>query len=122
MIPMSTALNKTGGAQLVADTMVDLVGGSGPLILLTGIFMITTVFSQFISNTATTILITPIAMKTAETLSLSPYPILMMVAAGASAAFLTPIASPVNTLVLGPGGYSFGDFVKKGAPLIFLVF
>ena len=121
MIPMSTALNKTGGAQLVADKMVGILGGSGPIVLLTGIFLLTTVFSQFISNTATTILITPIAFKTAQSLGLSPYPILMMVAAGASAAFLTPIASPVNTLVLGPGGYSFGDFAKKGVPLIFLV-
>ncbi|MCH2204767.1 MAG: SLC13 family permease [Lentisphaerales bacterium] len=121
MIPMSTALNNTGGAQLVADNMVGVLGGSGPLVLLTGIFLLTTVFSQFISNTATTILIAPIAFKTAEPLGLSPYPILMMVAAGASAAFLTPIASPVNTLVLGPGGYSFGDFAKKGGPLILLV-
>ena len=121
MIPMSTALNKTGGAQLVADSMVSVLGGGGPYLLLAGIFLITCVFSQFISNTATTILLVPIAFKTAESLGISIYPVLMMVAAGASAAFLTPIASPVNTLVLGPGGYSFGDFVKKGTPLILVV-
>lgn len=121
MIPMSTALNKTGGGQLIVNWMVGYLGGSGPLVVLCGIFVLTSVFSQFISNTATAILVAPIAIKTADVLNVSPYPFLIIVAAAASAAFLTPVASPVNTLVLGPGGYSFKDFMKKGFPLLLLV-
>jgi di/tricarboxylate transporter len=121
MLPMSTALAKTGGAQYVADAMVAALGDAHPLIFLAGIFLLTSVFSQFISNTATTVLVAPIAMGTAQMLGLSPYPVMMMVAAGASSAFLTPIATPVNTLVLGPGNYRFADFAKGGIPVALLV-
>ena len=79
-----------------------------------GLFILTSVFSQFISNTATTVLVAPIAVVAAEGLDVSVYPILMTVAIAASTAFATPVASPVNTLVLGPGGYRFNDFVKGG--------
>ena len=121
MIPMSTALNKTGGIKLIVDGMLNTIGHLGPLAVLIGIFAITSIFSQFISNTATTILVAPIALKASEALDASPYPFLMIVAAGASAAFLTPFASPVNTLVLGPGGYSFKDYLRNGIPLLLLV-
>ena len=81
----------------------------------------TSVFSQFISNTATTVLVAPIAVAAASALDVSVYPILMTVAIAASTAFATPVASPVNTLVLGPGGYKFIDYVKMGVPLQIIV-
>lgn len=121
MMPMSVALEKTRGAQFVADSLVSLVGNGQPLIFLAAIFLLTTGFSQFISNTATTVLVAPIALGAANALGISPYPVFMTVAAAASSAFLTPIASPVNTMVLGPGGYTFGDFAKRGFPLMLMV-
>lgn len=117
MLPMSTALDKTGGAQYVANGLVAALGDAHPIAFLGGIFVLTCAFSQFISNTATTVLIAPIAIGTAQMLNLAPFPVMMIVAAGASSAFLTPIASPVNTLVLGPGNYRFADFAKGGIPV-----
>jgi di/tricarboxylate transporter len=90
------------------------------MILLGGIFLLTTVFTQVISNTATSVLLVPIVLSAAEGLGISAQPAMMMVAVGASTAFLTPIASPVNTLVLTPGGYRFADFMKVGLPLLVL--
>ena len=117
MLPMATALEKTGGVEIIVNGLVDSLGGSGPLVLMAALFVLTSVFSQFISNTATTVLVAPIALGAAEGLGVSPYPLLMTVALAASTAFATPVASPVNTLVLGPGGYRFNDFVKVGVPL-----
>jgi di/tricarboxylate transporter len=85
-----------------------------------GLFVITTGLSQFMSNTATAVLLAPIALSSAKMLGVSPYPLLMTVAIAASTAFATPVASPTNTLVLGPGGYRFIDFLKVGLPLIVL--
>ena len=96
------------------------LAGLGAL-LMTGLFLLTSIFSQVISNTATTVLVAPIATMTAANMEISPYPLLMTVAIAASTAFSTPVASPVNTLVLGPGGYKFIDFVKIGIPLQLLV-
>jgi di/tricarboxylate transporter len=120
MIPMSTALQVTGGAEFIATGLVSTLGAVGPLLLLGGIFLLTTGFTQVISNTATTILVVPIALNAATEMGISPYPVMMVVAVAASAAFLTPIASPVNTLVLTPGGYKFSDFIKTGVPLLLL--
>lgn len=120
MIPMSTALQVTGGAEFLANGLVDSLGAIGPLALIAGIFVLTTSFTQVISNTATTILVVPIALGAATRMGMSPYPVMMMVAVAASSAFLTPIASPVNTLVLTPGGYKFNDFMKVGVPLLIL--
>ena len=117
MLPMATALEQTGGVELIADGLVESLGEMGPLALLAGLFVITSVFSQFISNTATTVLVAPIAVSAALEAGVSVYPFLMTVALAASTAFSTPVASPVNTLVLGPGGYRFNDFVKLGVPL-----
>ena len=117
MLPMATALEKTGGIDLIASGLVTSLGDFGPFALMAGLFILTSVFSQFISNTATTVLVAPIAVVAAEGLDVSVYPILMTVAIAASTAFATPVASPVNTLVLGPGGYRFNDFVKVGVPL-----
>ncbi|TVR97849.1 MAG: SLC13 family permease [Rhodospirillales bacterium] len=117
MLPMATALEKTGGMELIIDGLVAAVGSYGPMALLAGLFVITSVFSQFVSNTATTVLVAPIAIGAAQTMGVSPHAVLMAVAIAASTAFATPVASPVNTLVLGPGNYRFNDFVKVGVPL-----
>ena len=121
MLPMATALEKTGGMSLVANGLTTSLGQFGPLALMAGLFIITTVFSQFISNTAATVLIAPIAYQVAVSLDLRPHAFLMVIAMAASASFATPIASPNNTLVLGPGGYRFSDFVKVGIPLQILI-
>ena len=118
MMPMSTALEVTGGAEFLANGLVDTLGALHPLVLMAGVFLLTTGFSQVISNTATVVLMAPIVLQAAQELQVSPHSMLMVVAVAASAAFLTPIASPVNTLVFTPGGYSFGDFTKVGLPLV----
>lgn len=121
MLPMATALQKTGGIDFIANGLTGSFGAFGPLALMLGLFLLTSAFSQFISNTATTVLVAPIAYQAALSLEVSPYPLLMTVAIAASTAFATPIASPVNTLILGPGGYRFGDFAKVGIPLQLLI-
>jgi len=121
MLPMATALENTGAMDLIVTGLVDSLGAVGPTALLAGLVVLTSVFSQVISNTATTVLVAPMAIGAAETLGISPYPLLMGVAIAASTAFSTPVASPVNTLVLGPGAYRFKDFVKVGVPLQGLV-
>lgn len=121
MLPMAIALDKTGGVLFIANALVNGLGEYGPFALMAGLFVLTSVFSQFISNTATTVLVAPIAVAAASALDVSVYPILMTVAIAASTAFATPVASPVNTLVLGPGGYKFIDYVKMGVPLQIIV-
>lgn len=121
MLPMATALEKTGGIQFVAAGLTHAVGGYGPLALMVGLYLITTFFSQFMSNTATTVLIAPLAVQAAQSLGWQLQPFLMVVAIAASTSFSTPIASPVNTIVMTPGGYRFMDFVKVGVPLQILV-
>ncbi|HEY54613.1 MAG TPA: SLC13 family permease [Caldilineae bacterium] len=121
MLPMATALEKTGGVTAISTVLIDNLGGRGPLVLMAGLFVLTSVLSQVVSNTATTVLIAPIAFQSAITLGVSPYTFMMTVAIAASTAFATPIASPVNTLVLGPGNYRFGDFSKLGIPLQILI-
>jgi di/tricarboxylate transporter len=96
--------------------VVNLVGGAAPRLVLATLFVITAALGLFISNTATAVLMAPVALAIAKDLGASPYPFAMIVALAASAAFMTPISSPVNTLVVGPGQYSFGDFVKVGVP------
>ncbi|MEE4278815.1 MAG: SLC13 family permease [Halieaceae bacterium] len=117
MLPMGTALDQTGGLDLVVDGLVAGLGPYGPQAIMVGIFLLTSIFSQFISNTATAVLIAPVAVGAAASLGVSPYPLLMTVAIAASAAFSTPMASPANTLVIGPGGYRFTDFLRLGIPL-----
>ena len=119
MLPMAHALDKTGGVQLIVKQVTHL-GEFGPLTLMVGLFVITSGLSQVISNAATAVLLAPIALGSAEMLGVSPYPLLMIVAIAASTSFATPMGSPVNTLILGPGGYHFNDFLKVGLPLIVL--
>jgi di/tricarboxylate transporter len=121
MLPFSLALQRTGGVDLAADAVVNLVGGAAPHLVLATLFVITAMLGLFISNTATAVLMAPVALAIAKDLGASPYPFAMTVALAASAAFMTPISSPVNTLVVGPGQYSFGDFVKVGVPFTIIV-
>jgi len=116
MLPFSIALQRTGGVDLAADALLQAVGGAEPRVVLGAIFVITALLGLFISNTATAVLMAPVALAIASELGASPYPFAMTVALAASTAFMTPISSPVNTLVVGPGQYSFGDFVKVGVP------
>ncbi len=120
-LPLSTAMQVTGGAELLANTLVSTVGAVGPIALMAGVFLLTAGLSQVMSNTATTVLVAPIVLTAALSLGVQPEAMMMMVAAGAASAFLTPIASPTNTLVFEAGGYSWGDYAKIGLPLLFLV-
>ncbi|AIZ33179.1 SLC13 family permease [Pseudomonas sp. K1(2024)] len=121
MLPFALALQKTGGIDLAVTALVSLLGGAGPQAILACLFALTALIGLFISNTATAVLMAPVAVSTAQQLGLSPYPFAMIVALAASAAFMTPVSSPVNTLVLGPGQYRFADFVKVGVPFTLLV-
>jgi len=121
MMPFSIALQKTGGVNIVVDFMIHTVGTMGKHWMLISLFVLCAVVGLFISNTATAILMAPIAITMAQQLGLSPVPFAMTVAIASSAAFMTPISSPVNTMVLGPGGYKFSDFVKIGVPFTILV-
>jgi di/tricarboxylate transporter len=116
MLPFALALQRTGGVDLAADGLLEIVGAASPRLVLAAIFAITAVLGLFISNTATAVLMAPIALAVADDLGASPYPFAMTVALAASAAFMTPVSSPVNTLVVGPGNYSFADFLRIGVP------
>lgn len=121
VMPFAIALERTGGVDLAVDGLLAVVGGAGPRVVLASLFVVTALISMFISNTATAILMAPIALSVASHLGASPYPFAMTLAIASSAAFMTPISSPVNMLVLAPGRYTFGDFVKIGVPFTLLV-
>ena len=121
MLPFAQALEQTGGVDLVVDGLLGAVGPAGPTVVLAVIFAMTVLIGLFVSNTATAVLMAPIAIGTAEHLGASPYPFAMIVALAASAAFITPVSSPVNTLVVEPGRYRFFDFVRVGAPFTLVV-
>jgi di/tricarboxylate transporter len=122
MMPLSTAMVETGAASLMADHLVSLVGQAGPLALLAGLFVLTAIMGQLISNTATALIVIPIGVAAATSMGVSPRPILMSTAVAAAASFLTPIATPTNLMVMGPGGYAFGDYWKLGLPLMIWFF
>jgi di/tricarboxylate transporter len=122
MIPLSTAMTQTGAAGLIADQLVAIVGPFGPYALLAGLFIVTAVFGQLISNMATALIVIPIAIAAAGDLSIGVLPVLMSVTVAASAAYLTPVATPVNLMVMGPAGYRFGDYWKLGLPLLLVTF
>jgi di/tricarboxylate transporter len=121
MLPFSIALQKTGGVELAADALMAIIGGAGTYGVLASLFAVTTLLGLFISNTATAVLMAPVALAVADELGASPYPFAMIVALAASTAFMTPISSPVNTLVVGPGNYRFSDFVRVGVPFSMIV-
>lgn len=120
MIPMSTALNVTGGAELLASGLVATLGTISPLALMAGVFLLTASFSQVINNTATSVLVAPIVLQASLEMGIAPHPLLMAVAVSASTAFLTPIGTTTNLMVLTAGGYKFTDYMKVGGPLILL--
>lgn len=121
MMPFSIALQKTGGIEIIVRTLLDIMQGLDTHFVLIVLFVFTSLVSAFISNTATAILVMPIAIAIAQQLHYSPAPFAMIVAIASSAAFITPVSSPVNTMVLAPGGYRFMDFVKVGLPFTLLV-
>lgn len=123
MIPLSTAITQTGAAELLASGIISAVGGYGPYILLLGIFVITAVLGQLISNTATALILIPIGLSVASDMNVSPLAVLMCINVASAAALLTPIATPGNLMVMEPGGYKFGDYWKLGLPvmLVYLV-
>ncbi len=120
MLPLADALQKTGGTRVIADALMYTVGDSSPGLMLTVIFFLTAVLGMFLSNIAAAVLVAPIAIITAESLGVSPYPFAIAVLIAASAAFMTPVSTPVVTLVVEPGRYGFMDFVKVGVPLTLL--
>ena len=120
MLPMSTAITSSGAGEMIATRIVDLVGPAGPTALLAGLFLITVLFSQLISNTATALVMIPIGVSAAAQLDISARPVLMSLCVGAAVAFLTPVATPANMMVMGPAGYRFGDYWKLGLPLTIL--
>lgn len=121
MMPFSAALQKTGGVDLAVHGLLKVFGESEPRLLLAALFALTSLIGLFVSNTATAVLMAPIALSAAHALGVSPHPFAMTVALASSAAFMTPVSSPVNTLVMVPGKYRFGDFVKIGVPFSIIV-
>jgi len=121
MIPLGSALETSGGTELIAGWLIGLTQGMPPWAILTVLMVVTMSLSDVLNNTATTIVAAPIGIQMAQTLNVNPDPFLMAVAVAASCAFLTPIGHKNNTLILGPGGYSFGDYWRMGLPLEILV-
>jgi len=122
MLPLADALKQTGGTTIVVDALMDGVGGAGPRAMFTAIFLLTAAVGLFLSNTAAAVLVAPIAIFAAEAVGVSPYPFAVAVIIAASAAYVTPVSTPVVTLVVEPGRYRFMDFVKAGLPLLVLTY
>lgn len=121
MLPFSLALQRTGGVELASNALMEATRATGTYGILAALFAMTAMLGLFISNTATAVLMAPVALSIAQRLDASPYPFAMIVALAASTAFMTPVSSPVNTLVVTPGGYRFGDFVRVGVPFALIV-
>jgi len=121
MLPFATALHQTGGIDLAVNLLLNIAGNASYYLILASLFMTTALIGLFISNTATAVLMAPIAITCAKTLGVNVMPFAMIVAFAASSAFMTPVSSPVNTLVLVPGKYKFSDFLKIGVPFTILV-
>lgn len=122
MLPLSTAMTETGAANLVADALVEVVRAWGPYALLAGLFVVTAIFGQLISNMATAIIMIPIAVASATELGIAIRPVLMSLTVAAAAALLTPVATPVNLMIMGPAGYRFGDYWKLGIAVMAVFF
>lgn len=121
MLPFSAALERTGGVELASEALMTVASGTGNYGILAALFATTAILGLFISNTATAVLMAPVALSIAHQQSASPYPFAMIVALAASTAFMTPVSSPVNMLVVTPGGYRFSDFVRIGVPFSLIV-
>src|SRR5690554_3618901 len=121
MLPLATALTQTGGVELAAGALTGLLGGAGPVAVLAGVYLVTVAVTQFLTNTTSAVLMAPLALQAAEALAVSPAPLLVAVALGASCTLINPVSSPVTTLVLGPGHYRFSDLPQVGVPLQLLL-
>ena len=121
MLPMATALEKTGGIEFISEQLISGLGAIGPLAVLAGLYAISSLFSQFISNTATAVLLYPVAILSSQQMGVSPVPMVMAVAFAASMAFATPVATPPNAMVMAAGKYTFFDFMKVGMPLQIII-
>ncbi len=122
MLPLSTAMFASGAADLVAEVLVDVVGGLGPYGLLAGLFVVTAIFGQLISNTATALIMIPIGVAASGELGVDVRPVLMSISVAAAAALLTPVATPVNLIAMGAAGYRFGDYWKMGLAVMVVFF
>ena len=123
MLSVATAMDKTGAGKLIADTVVGMMGENpNPIVLCAVLYLISNVLTQFMSNTASAALLAPIGISIAQSIGADPKPVLMAIGIAASMAYATPMATPPNTLVLGPGGFSFNDYVKVGVPLCVITF
>jgi di/tricarboxylate transporter len=122
MLPLGLAMDQTGAARLLADGVVSAAGGYGPRAVLAGLFLLTSLATQIIPTAALVVLMSPIALSAAADLGISPYPLMMTVALAASASLSSPVSHPANTLIMGPGGYRFMDYVRVGLPLTLVIF
>jgi anion transporter len=121
MMPVATALDKSGAGKLIADAVVGLLGDNpSPYILSSALFILSALLTQFMSNTASAALLCPIGISIAKLINVSPHAVIMSICIAASCAFATPVGTPPNTLVLGAGNYRFMDYVKAGAPLVLI--
>jgi di/tricarboxylate transporter len=122
MMPLSLAMERTGAAQLLAEGLVAGAGPLGPTALLAGLFILTAALGQIMSNTATTLIVIPVALAAAAGMGVSPRPVMMSLCVAGAASFMTPVATSTNLMVMGPGGYRFGDYWRLGTPLMALYF
>ena len=121
MLPLASAMDKSGAGRLIAEFVVGLMGASpSPLVIVIAMFILSCGLTQFMSNTAAAALLAPIGISIAQSIGAAPYPVIMAIGIAASCAFTTPVATPPNTLVLGPGQFRFMDYVKVGVPLVIL--
>ena len=121
MLPLASAMDKSGAGKLIADFVVGLMGASpSPIVIVIAMFILSFGLTQFMSNTAAAALLAPIGISIAQSIGASPYPVIMAIGIAASCAFTTPVATPPNTLVLGPGQFRFMDYVKVGLPLVII--
>lgn len=118
MIPLSTAIRDTGAADQVADSLIGAIGVDQPLLLLVALFLLTAILGQFVSNTATVLILLPVVVATASEADVSVQPYLMMLAVAGGASFLTPVSTPANMMIMGPAGYRFGDYWRLGLPIM----
>ena len=121
MLPMATALENTGGVAFIADSITSVLGGAGPVVVMAGLYIVTSLFGVFISNTATAVLFLPVAILAAGEIGVSPLPFVMAVTYAASMSFATPVSTPPNAMVMVAGKYRFLDYMKVGIPLQILV-
>jgi len=121
MLPMATALENTGGVAFIADAITSALGGAGPIAVMAGLYLVTSIFGVFISNTATAVLFLPVAILAAQEIGVSPFPLVMAVTYASSMSFATPVSTPPNAMVMVAGKYSFLDFMKVGVPLQLII-